>query len=340
MADIRFSLGVPNCREGKAHPHGVVGADWMGPIARTADELGYNSLWLNELLQHQLAAQSRSDDPMASANFNSPANYFDPITIMSYMAAVTSRVRFTTATIILPHHHPVVLSRQIATLDHLSSGRVTLGVGLGGSADSFHALRGDLGAVNRGRMMDEYIDALRAQWESPRASFDGKYVNLRDAECYPKPIQQPVPIYVAGPSSAALERSAQRAEGWIDSHLLPQQLVEAKAYIDDHRRNGGRADGEFTIARQFYVSLSDTFGSALNTVREATNGASRQETVTDSQGRRIIGTPDDVVQTIGPYLDAGVSEVCVIFYAKSLNQVVHQAELFASKVVPQLTMTK
>lgn len=318
-----ISVGLPNCKEGKSQPPGSVTVRWLRELAIQAEALGYDGLWLNELLQLQ---ESRSPE--------TPNNYFDPIVTIGYLSAVTERIRFVTATIVLPQHHPVLLGRQVATMDVCSGGRVTLGIGLGGAAASFRQLRADLGAVNRGAMMDEYLEALRLQWENPRASYTGKYVSFVDAEAYPKPIQKPLPILMAGGADGVVDRIARFGQGWIDSHTLPAEIAAVVAKIGSQRTAFGLPPRPVQVGRQFYVSLAPTAAEAEQIMVDC--GAPVRAGVTDAEERRIVGTPEDAIRIMAPYLDVGVTEVCPIFYGATLGVLLAQLRLFAREVMPAL----
>jgi alkanesulfonate monooxygenase SsuD/methylene tetrahydromethanopterin reductase-like flavin-dependent oxidoreductase (luciferase family) len=123
---VKISTGLPNCREGRQNSVGSVTLDGMLRVTRLAEDLGYYSLWPNEFVPTR---------PDVADRYPDPPTLFDTIVTMSNAAAVTSRIRFTPSTIVLPLHEPLLLSRQLATLDVFSGGRVTLGMGLGGSAD-------------------------------------------------------------------------------------------------------------------------------------------------------------------------------------------------------------
>ncbi|MFV0462017.1 MAG: TIGR03619 family F420-dependent LLM class oxidoreductase [Nostocoides sp.] len=323
-----FSVGMPNCKEGKSHPPGSVDASWMREIAVAADHLGFHALWPNELLQIQAerAADGSYDIPME------PVRYFDPLITIAYVAALTERIRFTTATIILPHHHPALLSRQVATLDHYTGGRLTLGVGLGGTAESFRRLRGDLGKVNRGAMMDEYLMALRSLWQQPPTTMEGRYVRMQDAQAFPKPRQDPVPIYIAGAGEASLTRVARLGQGWIDSHHLPHEIEQIASDLGNERP---AECGRVQIARQFYVALGETRAAARD-IYARVRGPLPTESATDEQQRYVIGSSDDIIATLGPYIGV-VDEICLIFYGDSAKSVIEQCERFAGQVAPQLT---
>lgn len=321
-----ISTGLPNCREGRLNPIGTVDPDWMRSVARTAEALGYDSLWLNEFLQ---------TEPGVAARFDDPPSYFEPIVTIAALAEITERIRFFTSTIVLPLHEPALLAKQVATLDVFSGGRLTVGIGLGGSAEEYHRMRGEVSSPNRGQMMDEYLPAMRALWKDRRASFQGKYVSFEEIEVYPKPTQDPVPIYMAGTADGVYRRIAQHGQGWIDTFLLPDAIRSALATINGYWNEAGR-EGRPAVTRQFYLSIANTESEARENFERSLPSSRPAPTPPPDTEVAIIGTPARIADRIGDYLEAGVTEVCAIFYAPDLASTLRQMEQFASAVAPAL----
>ena len=305
---IKISTGLPNSREGRQNPIGSVTAESIKHVAQVADDLGYYSLWPNEFIVTR---------PDIAKRYAEPPQMFDPIVTMSYAAAVTKRIRFTPSTIVLPFHEPIILGRELATLDVFSGGRMSLGIGLGGEAEEFRSLHGELEKPNRGKMMDEYVQALRAIWEQPRSTFAGKYVHFENVEINPKPVQKPFPIYMAGHAEGVLRRIAAHGQGWIDSSQTPDEIRETVAKIRGYAREVGRSD-EIPVARQLYVSIADTEEAARANVEASLPPPTRPQTEQAAparlaSNRSLIGTPDQVRAGLQPYADAGATELCAIF---------------------------
>lgn len=324
---VHFSTGLPNCREGRLHPLGSVEPDWLIEVSKLADRLGYYSLWTNEFL---------ATDPNVAAKFDGVPTYYDPLLTFAWVATVTGAIRFVTSTIVLPLHEPVLLGRQLATLDVLTQGRVTLGIGLGGKAEEFHRIRGELTVPNRGLLMDEYVGALRALWEEPRASFAGQHVRFDDLVMSPKPTQRPLPIFMAGDAEGVLRRLARYGQGWIDTTALPEAIASRKATLAGYLREAGRADESLSIARQFYVSLASTDDEAIENHRRSLAGSKAAVSPSNPPEKEVnlVGTPETVARRLSDYVKAGVDEICVIFYAPDKGAALRQMELFASDVVP------
>ena len=266
---------------------------------------------------------------------------------MSFVAAVTSRIRLIPSTIVLPLHEPLLLSRQLATLDVFSGGRVTLGIGLGGIGGGVSpAATATLDKPNRGQMMDEYLQALRVLWTDRYATFHGKYVSITDAEAFPKPVQDPLPIFVAGNGEAMLRRAA-NAQGWIEFGLQPDDIRSTIAQLREYREEAGRQDEPFEIARQFYISIAPTEDEAKANHAAAvpppdgpgSGGSGGGSGTPPPWEHTLVGTPEQIAARLAEYVEAGVTEICAIFYAPNDESTERQTRLFAEEVMPQLGVT-
>lgn len=139
----------------------------------------------------------------------------DPLIWMAYIAAVTTRLRLMTAVVILPQRNPLLLAKEVATLDYLSGGRIELGIGVGWLKEEFQAL--GVPFEQRGKRADEYIAAMRAMWAGDDVSFSGTFVNFAGMNCNPKPIAGRVPIIIGGHSEAAAKRAGRLGDGFFPS---------------------------------------------------------------------------------------------------------------------------
>ncbi|HUY07907.1 MAG TPA: TIGR03619 family F420-dependent LLM class oxidoreductase [Candidatus Dormibacteraeota bacterium] len=324
-----FSTGLPNCREGRLNPPGSVDVDWLRGAAQAAERLGYSSLWLNEFV---------ATEPTVAARFSSPPQLFEPHILIAFLASQTQRIRFVTSTTVLPLHQPLEFSRQVATLDVLLGGRLTIGLGLGGSLEEFRKLHGELRGVNRGLMMDEYIEALRVLMAGQRATYHGKTVSFEDVESYPKPVQSPLPLYMAGSVDAVFGRVAKHGQGWIDTFLRPEAMRDKIDMLRALLDSEGRQQDSVAIARQFYVSIAETEIAAKANYEAALSDARADvpaRAVPDGMEMTLIGTPERISARLAEYIEAGVTEVCAIFYSRDLRGAHEQMELFSEKVVKE-----
>jgi probable F420-dependent oxidoreductase len=331
---VKISTGLPNCREGRQNPVGSVDLTGMLRVARVADELGYHALWPNEF---------QTTFPTVAAKYAAPPSYYDTIVTMAYAAQATTRIRIAPSTIVLPLHEPILLSRQLATLDVFSGGRVTLGIGLGG--DEFRQLRRAVTTPNRGQMMEEYIRALRVLWTERRATFEGQHVSFSDVESYPKPVQQPLPILMAGHADGVFRRLATHGQGWIDSNNVPDEIRRYLALLRGYAAEAGRGGAAFEVSRQFYVSIAETEEAAKANHRAALPAPTRPQPAPAPgpaaakpsgapQERDLVGTPDQIAKRLEAYAGAGVTEVVAIFYYPDAAAAERQLRLFAKEVMP------
>lgn len=188
-------------------------------VARTADDLGYDAL----LVPEHLVLPATLAETMG-------AHWPHALTAMAFLAGATERIALISSIVILPMHHPVALAKAVATLDVLSGGRVILGIGVGHAEGEFEAL--GVPFSRRGRMADEYIEAMQVLWTEDQPSFAGNFVRFHEIRFEPKPVQRPhPPIWVGGNSAAALRRAARLGQGWFPWLVGPEELSSRLAEL-------------------------------------------------------------------------------------------------------------
>jgi probable F420-dependent oxidoreductase len=181
-------------------------------VARAAEAAGFESLWGGE---HVVLP-----DPQAPPSPMAPTDsILDPIVALAYGAAVTTKVRLGTGIIILPQRNPLVLAKQLASLDALSGGRLIAGLGVGYLEAEFRALGAPF--EDRGRVTDEYLAAMRAIWGETTLAFRGRFVSFSDVQAHPRPVQRPLPIVIGGRTPPAFRRAVQQGQGWYGFALDP-----------------------------------------------------------------------------------------------------------------------
>ncbi len=179
-------------------------------LSTLAEDLGYSSLWT---FQRLLSPLVEDDRPMLAPQYRA---VHDPLTLLGYLAARTTRVRLGIAIVNLPYYAPVVLAKAITTIDHLSNGRVDAGFGIGWSPHEFEAVGASF--EQRGKRAEEYLRCLEAIWTQEIVDFTGDFYRVPRARIDPKPLQQPFPpVLLGGGAPAALRRIGRMAAGWISS---------------------------------------------------------------------------------------------------------------------------
>ena len=212
-------------------------------VATLAERHGADSLWVPEHVV--LPAESRTPYPY-SGDGRMPTRpewpYPDPLVWLSYVAGMTSAIRLVTGMLILPQRNPVVLAKETATIDFLSGGRLSLGVGLGWFREEFEAI--GVGFDDRVERFEECVGVLRALW-SGEETYTGKYHRLRDARCYPKPVRPGgIPLIMGGHSVAAARRAGRLADGFFPAVADPAPMF---AECRRAAAEAGRDPGEIEL---------------------------------------------------------------------------------------------
>jgi probable F420-dependent oxidoreductase len=158
----------------------------------------------------------------------------DSLFALTWAAAHTSTVRLATGIVILPQRNPLVLAKEVATLDVLSGGRVMFGIGAGYLEPEFDAIGANF--ADRGAVTDEYLDVLHTLWYDEHPEYHGRFADFARIDAHPRPVQQPIPIVVGGHRPPAYRRAVGRAHGWYGYWLTPEDVAAA--------RDGLRVAGE------------------------------------------------------------------------------------------------
>lgn len=209
-------------------------------VAQAAERLGYDVLWTAE---HIIFPQTIGTPYPYGGRFPYPVTdpILDIVATLSYVAAITSRIRLGSSVLVLPYRNPLVLAKELASLDVLSGGRLLLGVAAGWLKEEFDLL--GVPFDERGQRMDEYVNLLRALWTQEQVTFHGRHFELSDAAFFPKPVQQPhPPIWIGGGSPVALRRVARLGDGWIavprpSLDDLAKDIQEIRRLAEERRRD-------------------------------------------------------------------------------------------------------
>jgi probable F420-dependent oxidoreductase len=216
--------------------------DGLADAARAAEAAGFDSVWAGE---HIVLPDPQV--PPSPMDPRDPA--LDSLLALTWAAAHTATIRLATGIVILPQRNPVVLAKEVATLDVLSGGRVMLGVGAGYLEPEFRALGANF--AERGAVTDEYLDAMRALWYDKHPEYHGRFADFAGVDAHPRPLQQPVPVVVGGHTAAAYRRAVARGQGWYGYWLRPDQARESLAGLaaaaDQADRPAGLGELEISV---------------------------------------------------------------------------------------------
>ena len=196
------------------------GPDKVLDFGRGLEQIGYD-----EIAVFDHVVMGYPTDDRSGPRYPPQMPILEAVVLMAQLAAVTERIGLSTEVLVLPQRQPVLVAKQISTIDLLSRGRVRLGVGVGWQESEYDALEEDFS--NRGRRMDEAIALLRSYWSDERIDFDGEHYRSTAMAMEPKPAQAGgPPIWIGGGSQAALRRTARLGEGWMGSAMVDQTMIE------------------------------------------------------------------------------------------------------------------
>ena len=279
--EMRIGVFLPHLGTG-ASPEAIVEA------ARRAEELGYDSVWAIERLLYPTNPRSRYPATPDGSLPKLYAQALTPLETLTYVAAQTTRIALGTGVLVMPLHNPVMLARQLTTLDVLSGGRLRVGLGQGWSADEFEAA----GASSKGRAAraDEFVQVLEAVWGTDPVEHRGEFFSVPRSILQPKPVQSPrPPIYMAAYVPGALERVGRTADGWMPSGVP----LAAVGPMMDQVREAARAAGRDPSGLELVIV-------AFLGIMERSPGEGRPD---------FVGTLDEVRRDVETARDLGASEI-------------------------------
>jgi probable F420-dependent oxidoreductase len=276
---MRFSLPLPQ----------LTGEDPAG-YARRAEDLGFDGLWT-------------LDSAVAGRTAHNPM--LDGLHLLTFVAAVTSRLTLGTAVIVLPRRNPALLAKELATVDQLSGGRLVAGVGLGVSDGSEAAL--GFPSDRHVRRMTEAVQVMRAFWSQEAASFDGELYSFSGVHVEPKPAHQ-LPIWFGGAHPNAIRRAARLADGWIGAGSQASSAVLEQVHLlREQLEKAGRDPDAFPTAKRVYIAVEDDERTAREKLTPILDGMYGAPGLTDRVA--TLGTAEQVAEGLRPLIDAGVGEL-------------------------------
>lgn len=334
---MNYSVGLPTCMEGMMYPVPFNSAEQVVKIAKHAEELGYHSVWGNDHMTTQKYVREK---------FPTPPNFWEPLITYAYIAAQTKKIKFGTGILVVAMRRDiVVLAKQLATLDQMSQGRLIVGVGVGAYREEFEALNPSFKA-NRGEVLEEGVSALKELFSKRAASWKGKYYEYDDVEMYPKPAQDPLPIYFGGNNANAVRRAATFGQGWLAAAMSTYQVRKAIANLKEIAIEAGRQPEDIEPAIQLICCIDKTRQAAIDRFHKSQMYehilSLSKSTLKDQQGIdqetiNLIGTAEDVAKKIWELKEAGVRHICgTYFCADTVPELLDQMEIFAKEVIPQV----
>jgi probable F420-dependent oxidoreductase len=284
-------------------------------FARRMEALGYDSLWASDHVVIPYRIESRYPySPTGEFPLAPDVPFLEPLTTLALVAGVTERMRLGTSILVLPHRNPVMAAKMAATLDHLSGGRVVLGVGVGWMREEIELLGGDYG--RRGAWSDEAIAVMRACWRDARTAHHGEFFSFDDIGVFPKPARGDIPIWIGGHSPRALRRVVALGDGWHAAFISPAALRGDIVRLREECARQNRAFEEITISVRAGLSL--------------------RSAPLPSDRKPLQGSRDQVIADLAAYRDLGVDSILLETRYRDLQEVLGIYETFARDIHPHL----
>ena len=298
---MKFGVTIPN-NWGIEDPQQVLA---FGPLA---EELGYDSVWVMDHLFNNGYIRERLDDKP----------YYNPLATLSYLAATTKNVLLGTSVLVLPYHNPIDLAKYTATLDQMSGGRVTLGVGVGAMTEEFSAL--GISMKRRGSLTNECIAIMKELWTNEDPSYHSRRWNFSDLKFSPKPLQKPhIPIWVGGASPGALQRAATMGDGWHPSGVTAEDYSISRRNIQELAVAAGRNPESLTWSARVEVEA---------------HGAPSSDRAA-SRARISASNVDQMIAGIAAYQTAGVEHIVLALNTGEVARITELMETIAQRVIPE-----
>jgi probable F420-dependent oxidoreductase len=219
----------------------------VGAMARTAEALGFESFWCAEHPFIPVRTTSRFPGSPDGVIPEPYAHFIDPFVALARASGTTSRIKLATGIVLVPERHPLLLAKEVSTLDLFSGGRFLFGIGAGWLREETELMGGDFD--HRWSQTRESILAMKELWTKPEAEFHGKYYDFPPVRSNPKPAQRPhPPVLLGGDAKNVLERVVAWGDGWLPNRVTPDQLREKRATLDRLAKAAGRDPASLTIS--------------------------------------------------------------------------------------------
>lgn len=260
---MEFGIALP-------HIGPTASAEAIVAVAEKAEALGFDSVWALDRLLWPLRAIGRYPGNPRGELPEVMQNTYDPLTVLTFVAARTRRVRLGTSVLVAAYRSPLVVAKMGATLDVLSGGRLILGLGSGWSKDEFIAVNERW--EEKDERTDEFLRVLYALWGTEKASFEGKYYRIPESYFLPQPVQRPrPPVWIGGNSKRAIRRAAELGDGWHPtSRLSPSALAGEMNRLRDLAAKSGRDPKAVTLTLRWNgpaLGRKDTIGEMADRLR-------------------------------------------------------------------------
>lgn len=317
--DDHLSIGVQTLHRRTEPAEGpwLPTIDELSDLVTLVDRCGYDSMWVGDHVAFTIAI-------------------FDPLMQLAQAAVISRRLIFGTDVYLLPLRHPTSVAKQVSTLDHLTEGRFVFGVGVGGEFPKEYEACG-VPLNERGARLSESLTVMRKLWTGEPVSHAGKFFNFEGVGMQPPP-RQPggPPIWCGGRSDPALRRTGRMTDGWMSYVVTPDMYRQGLEKIATAASEAGRTfDRGFGTAHLLFTRIDDTYEKALDAATVSLSQRYAMDFRKAAQRYGALGTPQDVVETIFKFQQAGVRHL-ILDFVGPYEERDHQIERFAAEAMPSL----
>ncbi|MFN8532561.1 MAG: LLM class flavin-dependent oxidoreductase [Dehalococcoidia bacterium] len=275
------------------------------------------------------------DSIWISDRVTGPQNSLEPITTFAAIAGRTHRMKFGPSVLVLPLRQPVVLAKEVATVDFLSNGRMLLAIGVGLDDEREWQACG-VPKAERGARTDEAVVLMRRLWTEERVTFQGRYFQTNDVALTPKPIQQPVPIWVGGHTEAALRRTGTLGDGWIPSFVTPEEFAEGLTIIHRYEQQAGREIEDDHFGTFILYHVAESRAKAVERVGDQLLRPARIKDNNLNKPYYALGTAADVRAAVERFLAVGATKF-VMRPVGPVEGIADQLEALGRDIIPHFT---
>ncbi len=323
---MKFDVEMSTCKEGVDVPVPFAGPQTIVKMVKRAEDLGFWAVWGTDFIV---------PTPFRAIPDKEPPNWYELLISLTYTAAYTKKIKLGAGVVMIPLRDTIILAKQVATIDQFSGGRFLFGVGLGTNREEFEYVRPRDSKANRGQMMDEHMEALHMllSHQQKELSYKGKYVEFANVNLNPKPLQNPLPVYMPGHNEQALRRIAKWGSGiMVPQHTVKQTLDALKPILEEH----GRKLSDIDFIAEGQQRIAKTHDKAMEEFKKSRLGYKRRKLdPTKFAQENWLGTASEVAEKIIKVKKMGIDHFLSIHIAADTPEdLMEQFQILAEEVIP------
>ncbi len=326
---MKFGLNIPTASEGYYYAPPFASPEQLINLVKIADRLDYKSAWVNE--RFTLPKQ-------ISISGGHQPSFYEVLVTLSYFARATARISLVTGVLQPSFREPVLLAKQVSTLDVFSGGRMVLGMGKGENRQEFQAVNPRRSKASRGALLDETLEAMKLLLGEDSATFSGRYHEFHAISIWPKPLQKPFPIYLAGRSNNpnTYARIARWCEGWLlPISSSPDDVRNLRHALIPMLEKEGRTIEQVDLAAATILYLHKDRNKAVERFRSSKMVEfTGRKSIEEFAEIAPIGTVNDAIERIGKLQEAGATScIAIKVPVDSYSELEEQVQMFAEDVM-------